>query len=136
MVTKNTINGEVKKFKAKKVISSIPINQYVHVKFEPELPIVKRNVFQFTQMGNLIKFLVTYKRPFWRGNGFSGEVLSDGSIMWLDGSKIPNFSRDMDVPSTGPIACIFDGTNHNGNAALVGFVGAKMGVEWMGKKFF
>lgn len=132
VVAQNTLNGEFVKFRAKKVISSIPINQYVHVKFEPDLPFLKQNVFKFCQMGNLTKFIVTYKRPFWRDAGFSGEVLSDGSILWLKESEIPNFSNDTEIPSTGPIACIFDGTNHNEKAALVGFIGAKMAVEWMG----
>ncbi len=54
IVTKNTLTGEISVFKAKKVISSMPINQYVHVKFTPELPLFKRNFFKFCQVGNYI----------------------------------------------------------------------------------
>jgi monoamine oxidase len=84
VVTQNTITGKKLTFKAKKVISSIPINQYATVKFEPELPLFKRNFFKFCQIGNYIKFLVTYKTPFWRELGLSGEGTSDGSYMWLN----------------------------------------------------
>jgi monoamine oxidase len=72
ILTKNLITNEFKTFKAKKLISSIPINQYQFINFEPELPWHKRNVFQFCQMGNLIKFIVTYEEPFWRDSGYSG----------------------------------------------------------------
>lgn len=112
-------------FECKKVISSIPINQYVHIGFDPELPLYKRHVFQFCQMGNLIKFIVTYSRPFWREKGFSGEVVSDGSVLCSN-------SQNTNLPKSGPIACVFDGTNDQGQAALVGFIGAKMAVEWTG----
>ena len=79
--TQNTETGVRTCYQARKVISSIPVNQYVHVQFTPELPYFKRNCFKFMQMGNYIKFIVTYKRAFWRLNGFSGESVSDGSIM-------------------------------------------------------
>lgn len=36
----------------------------MHVEFTPELPAFKRNVFKSMQMGNLIKFIVTYKVVF------------------------------------------------------------------------
>ncbi|RNA27769.1 putative flavin-containing monoamine oxidase A [Brachionus plicatilis] len=118
-------------FECKKVISSIPINQYVHIDFDPELPIYKRHVFQFCQMGNLIKFIVTYSKPFWREKGFSGEVVSDGSVLW---SKEWSNIEGVEIPKSGPIACVFDGTNDQGQAALVGFIGAKMAVEWTDQK--
>ncbi|CAF0707348.1 unnamed protein product [Brachionus calyciflorus] len=124
------LNGKLEKFSCKKVISSIPINQYVHIKFEPELPSYKRNVFQYCQMGNLIKFVVTYKKPFWRLNGFSGEVVSDGSVIWLDSSNLVDYGENSEIPKVGPVACVFDGCNDDNKAALVGFIGAKMAVEW------
>ena len=127
VIAKNS-SGRVS-FECRKVISSIPINQYVHVDFDPELPILKRHVFDFCQMGNLIKFIVTYSKPFWREKGFSGEVVSDGSVLWSHKqSNIVN----TDAPKSGPVACVFDGTNDQGHAALVGFIGAKMAIEWTG----
>ena len=57
IITKNTITKQIEEFKAKKLILSIPINQYVHIKFTPELPYFKKNVFKFSQMGHLIKYI-------------------------------------------------------------------------------
>jgi monoamine oxidase len=81
ILTENTLNKEKVVFNAKKVISSIPINQYINVNFKPELPYFKRNCFKFMQMGNYIKFIVTYKQAFWQNKGLSGESVSDGSIL-------------------------------------------------------
>ncbi len=72
ITTQNTQTGEKREFKAKKLISSIPLNQYIHIKFDPELPANKKNVHKFSQMGNYVKFIVTYKDAFWRKNGYSG----------------------------------------------------------------
>lgn len=119
-----TNTGVLTEFKAKKVISSIPLNQYQHIKFNPELPEHKRNVFKFSQMGNLNKFVVTYKTPFWRSKGFSGEVVSDGSILHKAKSE---YNESI---SCGPIAVVFDGTADEKYGALVGFIGAKVAVEW------
>lgn len=121
---KNTVTNETSVIKAKKVISAIPINQYVSVDFKPELPWKKRHVYQFSQMGNLVKFIVTYKRSFWRDFGFSGEVVSDGSVLWIDQDSGQS-------PTLGPISCVFDGTDSDNNPALVGFIGGKPSVEWM-----
>lgn len=68
IVVKNTVDGSVSVLKSKKVVSSIPLNQYAFVEFKPELPWYKRNVYQHCQMGNLIKFIVTYSAPFWRSS--------------------------------------------------------------------
>lgn len=57
IITKNMITKQIDEFKAKKVILSIPINQYAHVKFTPDLPYFKKNVFKFSQMGHLIKYI-------------------------------------------------------------------------------
>jgi monoamine oxidase len=72
ITTRNTQTGKMQVFKGKKVISSIPINQYISIKFDPELPTYKRNFHKFSQMGNYVKFIVTYKENFWRKNGYSG----------------------------------------------------------------
>ena len=135
LTARNTKTGDLRQFKARKVISSMPLNQYVHVGFEPELPAHKRHVFQFCQMGNLIKFIVTYEEAFWRNKGFSGEVVSDGSCLWLNEERAKAMGRETRerLPSIGPIACIFDGTNSEGFPALVGFIGGRCAVEWTGK---
>ena len=72
IITQNTQTGQKLEFKAKKMISSLPLNQYVHIKFDPELPANKKHVHKFAQMGNYVKFIVTYKDAFWRKKGYSG----------------------------------------------------------------
>ena len=138
IITQNTKSHEKHVFKAKRVISSIPINQYVHVKFTPELPLYKRNFFRFCQIGNYIKFVVTYKTPFWRSKGLSGEGTSDGSFIYLNEEKFAKaYKKDINkitfnkqIPSIGAVAEVFDGTNEEEQPALVGFVAAKAAVEW------
>lgn len=108
IITKNTLTGEISVFKAKKVISSMPINQYVHVKFTPELPLFKRNFFKFCQVGNYIKFLVTYKTPFWRAKGMSGEGTSDGSYIWLNKDRFEQaYSKDINKISFNKVNFFF-----------------------------
>jgi monoamine oxidase len=138
ILTRNTQTGEKITFKTRKIISSIPINQYSAVDFTPELPTYKRNFFKFVQVGNYIKFVVTYKTHFWRKKGLSGEGTYDGSVMWLtkekfeefykDEMKKPNFNKQM--PKHGAVAEVFDATNEQGEPALVGFIASEVALEW------
>ena len=60
-------------------------------------------------MGAAVKVLVTYGRPFWREDGYSGEVVS----------------------SDGPMSIVYDNTSQDGKqAALVGFVVGKYARGW------
>jgi monoamine oxidase len=97
VVTQSILDGQRESFKARKIISSIPINQYVQVKFTPELPLFKRSFFKFCVIGNYIKFVITYKRPFWREQGLSGEGTSDTSVMWLNEERFRKaYAKDID----------------------------------------
>lgn len=117
ITSQNTITGEKTVYRTRKLISSIPINQYVNVKFVPELPFYKRNFFKFCQVGNYIKFAVTYKTHFWRKKGLSGEGTYDGSVMWLNEErfaeaykdKINDISFNKVMPTIGAVAEVFDG---------------------------
>jgi monoamine oxidase len=136
VVTQNTVTGERRTFKARKVISSLPVNQYEKVKFVPELPFVKRNVFKFYQPGNYMKYVVTYRRAFWREKGFSGQGTFDGSVKWVteetfNASISKNHSRmHIKMPKMGASAECWDGSDENGEPALVGFIAAQSAVEW------
>ena len=137
IVTQNTITGEKGLIKARKVVSSLPINQYEKVKFVPELPFIKRSVFKFYQAGNYIKYIVTYKRAFWRDKGFSGQGTFDGSVKWLDEKtflsvykKRMSAGLHIKMPKMGAAAECWDCTDENGEPALAGFVAAKCAVEW------
>lgn len=75
----STVNG--KKYRAKYAIVSIPPAQVANVQFDPVLPEEKRQLFRSFPMGNLLKFVATYSKAFWRDQGYSGEVVSTG---WTD----------------------------------------------------
>lgn len=121
-------------FKAKRVITSIPSNLYENVKFVPELPFYKRNVLKSMKMGNLLKFIVTYETQFWKKNGYSAEVISDGSILEFDEEILKSASSRLNEykskPKLAPVNLVFDATNSEGHPALVGFIGAQQLNEW------
>ena len=73
---------------------------------------------------------MTYKKPFWRQNGFSGEVLSDGSILSLN---VKDFKETM--PTSGPNSVIYDATVDDTYGALLGFIGGKQAAEWSGESW-
>lgn len=91
-------------FRAKYVVMCVPVPLLSKIAFEPELPWEKTRLIEDMPMGQTIKCIATYERPFWRDNGFSGEV----------------------VISNGSLSVIFDNTSYDGKtAALLGFsVGA------------
>jgi monoamine oxidase len=137
ILTENTQTGERHEFRARKLISSIPINQYPQIVFEPELPYYKRAFHKFCQAGNYIKFLVTYKTTFWRPKGMSGEGTYDGSVKWVNEERFERFNDDAGsknrlrrMPTLGAVAEVFDGTNEDKQPALVGFIAGKAAVEW------
>lgn len=121
----NTQNNEIEVYYAMKVISSIPLNQYQHVKFTPDLPFYKKNVFNSCKIGNYIKVIVTYKNAFWKQNGYSGAVVCDGSII-----HHKNKNDELNFPTIGPLAVIYDATTDDDEAALVGFIAANAAVQW------
>ena len=72
------------------------------------MPFDKKQLFDGAPQGNLLKFLVTYERAFWREKGFSGEILATG---FTDNPR-----------ETRPVNSVFDAVTKNGKPALVGFV--------------
>ena len=116
--------GTEEVYLARKLVSSIPLNQYIHVTFKPELPFYKKNVFNFCKVGNYIKVLVTYEKAFWIEKGYSGEVVSDGSILYHNQKNDPN------LPVLGPIAIMYDATNDENCPALVAFIAGEAAVDW------
>lgn len=124
---KDTTTGSFKTFTAKKCVSAIPINLLEKVDFTPALPLYKTNVFNSSRMGNYGKCIITYKTTFWRTHGFSGEVVSDGSIIHLKSNE-----ANKEMPKIGPITCIFDATTLDNHPALVVFLAGDTLVQWFG----
>jgi monoamine oxidase len=110
----------------KKLISSIPINQYSTIKFSPNLPFHKRNFFSICKIGNYVKSIITYKKAFWLEKGYSGMVLSDSSIL------SDTYKKDID---NGPLTTVWDGTTDDGEPALVTFACGNPAVEWQDQDY-
>lgn len=64
-------------FAAKKVIVTVPPSMVGGIKFSPTLPQRKAQLYQRIPMGAAMKSYIIYDTPFWRNNGFSGQVVSD-----------------------------------------------------------
>lgn len=128
VTVRNTLTDLKEKYYCKKVITSIPVNQYKNIKFEPQLPALKSNLFKYMQFGNYTKFIITYSNAFWMKKGFNGEVISDGSII----SQPENFSFFLarKCPKISPITCLFDATTNKNHPALMVVSAAKMATAW------
>ena len=59
------------------VVLTIPPQCNMNIKFTPELPLAKKYLYSNMRMGCVKKIVVIYKDPFWRENGFSGEIISN-----------------------------------------------------------
>jgi hypothetical protein len=84
-------------FQCRKIILAIPPSQIssfdyfvyyfahfcfglVPIEFEPMLPGYKREMLKHMPIGSYLKFIFTFDKAFWREDGLSGEVISDGSF--------------------------------------------------------
>ncbi|CAJ0582081.1 unnamed protein product, partial [Mesorhabditis spiculigera] len=94
--------------KTKRVVMAIPPTECGKIRWVPEVPFIKRRLFDNLYFGNMIKFVVTYKRSFWREKGFSGEVVSMG--------------RTTEEGEMLPIVDAYDGCAPGGTPAIVGFM--------------
>lgn len=94
-----TIHGKV--FETFKVIVTVPLNMNKYITYLPPLPYRKRAIHFNNQMGSVIKIIVTYPSPFWREKGFSGEIISNVSPIFL--------SYDCSTPDYFGIVCFLCG---------------------------
>lgn len=116
----STLGGDSEEetwWRCKRVVMAIPPQMVVSkITFAPSLPNQVTQWCNRTTMGHLIKFIATYRRPFWRDSKFSGAstVIAD------------RFSEET-------FCCTFDGTTPSGNAAIVGFIGGENATLWSEK---
>ncbi|XP_018020258.1 probable flavin-containing monoamine oxidase A [Hyalella azteca] len=113
----NEIVGDLKRFTCKKVVITTPPRLTTKITFTPELPVLKKELYDNMRMGHLYKFLVTYEQRHWCNKGFSGEYFSNG------GHKL-----NVEC-STGPILEVYDVTTPTGAPAIVGFLGGRQSLE-------
>lgn len=105
-VTVETDRGTVR---ARYVVVAIPPTLAGRIDYQPALPAARDQMTQRVPMGSTVKVIVCYERPFWREQGFSGEVVSTG----------------------GPITVVFDNTSHdNRQPALLAFVVGRAARHW------
>ncbi|WP_024772061.1 flavin monoamine oxidase family protein [Aquimarina macrocephali] len=105
------INTANHNYHAHKVVSTVPPMLLVNtIQFNPSLPdnIIEIANNTHTWMGDAIKFGISYKRPFWKENKYSGTVFSN----------------------VGPITELYDHSdNRNTKYALKGFLQNEMHLE-------
>jgi monoamine oxidase len=88
---------------AARAVIAVPPPLAARITYEPVLPAARDQLTQRFPMGSVAKVVAVYERPFWREQGFTGQVVSD----------------------TGPVEVTFDNTPPSGRpGALMGFVEA------------
>ena len=88
---------------ASRVVVAVPPPVAARIDYAPALPAARDQLTQRLPMGSVGKVVAVYERPFWRDQGFTGQVVSD----------------------TGPVEVTFDNTPPSGTpGALLGFVEA------------
>lgn len=117
-----TTSRNQSKIQCRKLILAIPPSQIIPIEFEPMLPGYKREMLKHMPIGSYIKFIFVFDTAFWRDDGFSGEVISDGSFAPLG-------------QSIGPMTYLIDGTTSNGTPALLGFIGGRCASVWTSVTF-
>jgi monoamine oxidase len=86
-----------------RVIVAIPPPLAGRLQYSPQLPALRDQLTQRFPMGSVMKVIAIYDKPFWRDQGYTGQVVSD----------------------TGPAQVTFDNTPPEGSpGALMAFVEA------------
>jgi len=87
-----TASGE--SYSAKYLISAVPLALLNRISFSPPLPARKFQLIQRLPMGNAIKTIMYYDRPYWKEKGLSGEFISfDGPIVYGQDDSKPDGSH-------------------------------------------
>jgi monoamine oxidase len=88
-----------------RVVIAAPPPMVQRMRFSPQLPPLRAQLLQRLPMGSVMKVHAVYDAPFWRNQGFTGQVTSD----------------------TGPVQATFDNTPPAGSPGiLMGFVEASI----------
>jgi monoamine oxidase len=92
------------------IVTAPPAN-CARIAFEPPLPAARDGLHQRMPMGAIIKAVVAYKTPFWRANGFSGQVATDDD----------------------PLGLVYDDCRDDGTCSLICFFEGRHALEWSDK---
>lgn len=109
-------------FTASRLVFAASPTLQQRIRFDPVLPVVRRQLVARMPMGATIKCLAVYERAFWREAGLAGELVSTGDLaafVYDNGA----------LASEAGIAC---GPGRE-RAALVAFITADAARRWSGE---
>ncbi|HEY0300276.1 MAG TPA: FAD-dependent oxidoreductase, partial [Rhizomicrobium sp.] len=89
-------------FAARHIIVAAPPGTVARIEFAPHLPAVCDGLHQRMPMGAIIKAIVTYDTPFWRGLGYSGQVATDDDTLGI-------VMEDTHADGRGVLLCFIEG---------------------------
>jgi monoamine oxidase len=96
-----TVHTDSLSVKCREVIVAIPPNLAGRIEYSPGVPALRDQLTQRVPVGSLIKTIAVYDKPFWRTEGFNGQVTSD----------------------QGPVKVMFDACPASGTpGVLLGFI--------------
>ena len=72
-----TVLGSDFSYQPRNIIVAIPPVLISNIEFTPTLPILKTQLIDKMSMGIVGKVLGVYEKPFWREQGYSGQVVAD-----------------------------------------------------------
>lgn len=74
---------ENKTYNCKKVIVTIPPQLNDNIRYFPPLTTDKQHLYSSIKMGQVVKIIILYQKPWWRDLGFSGEIISNTGPIFL-----------------------------------------------------
>jgi monoamine oxidase len=97
---------------ARRAIVAVPPTLAGRLSYDPPLPARRDQLSQRMPQGTVIKTMAIYERPFWRGEGLSGQATSD----------------------VGPARVVFDNSPPDGSpGVLLGFLEGRLARQWGGR---
>ncbi|MDQ0465872.1 monoamine oxidase [Caulobacter ginsengisoli] len=97
-------------FRGRFLIIAAPPGPIGRIQFDPPLPTLRDGLQQRMAMGNTIKWWMAYDTPFWRDQGYSGQVIDED----------------------GPVGVVMDDTQDGDPGMLVGFFDGEHAVAASG----
>lgn len=78
-----TVEADTGTYSGSYVVVAIPPVLAGRIAYDPPLPARRDALTQRMPMGATIKCVATYEEPFWREDGYSGQVLADDGVVGL-----------------------------------------------------
>jgi monoamine oxidase len=84
------VSAADRQWRGRYVVVTAPPTMAGRIQYQPPLPALRDGLTQRMPLGCVIKAHIAYSRPFWREQGFTGQVLSDRTEFgpWFDHSPV------------------------------------------------